>query len=235
MEERLTNTSGDSAAVLTRLRAGDGQALAELFSMHRERLWRTVRFRLDRRLLRRVDPDDVLQEAYLAAADRIEHFVSAADRRDACATGSEGRCDSSVSFYVWLRMVVTQTMIDVHRRHLGAQMRDPRREVPLGGRLPQATSSCLAIQLSGKLTSPTQAAIRDERAGQLEQSLEQMDPIDREVLALRHFEELTNSEVAEVLGIQQKAASIRDVRAVRRLKVVLSEVPGFSDDDRKET
>jgi RNA polymerase sigma-70 factor (ECF subfamily) len=216
VELRLTELSRDCEALLTRLKAGDRQALAELFSRSRERLWRTVQFRLDRRLQGRVDPDDVLQEAYVAAADRIEHFVG----------------NSSASLYVWLRLIVAQTMIDVHRRHLGAQMRDADREVSLQGvRLPQATSSCLAIQLSGRLTSPSGAAIREENARQLEEVLGQMDPIDREVLALRHFEELTNSEVAEVLGIQQKAASIRYVRAVRRLKAILSQLPGFADEE----
>ena len=93
MSKSLSDTTGESALLLGRLRSGDRQALAELFSVHRERLWRTVHFRLDRRLQGRVDPDDVLQEAYLAAADRIEHFVG----------------DSAVTFYVWLRMIVTQT------------------------------------------------------------------------------------------------------------------------------
>jgi RNA polymerase sigma-70 factor (ECF subfamily) len=200
----------ESTEELGRVRGGDRQALAEAFSRHRVRLGRIVRFRLDRRLQGRVDPDDVLQEAYLAAADRIQHFKG----------------ETSASLFVWLRMIVAQTMIDVHRRHLGAQMRGADREVPIhGGRTPAGTSSSLAIQLSGHLTSPSQAAIREERARQLEQVLEQMDPIDREVLALRHFEELSNSEVAEVLEIQQKAASIRYVRALRRLKAILGELP----------
>lgn len=211
----MSEFSNESDLLIGRLRGGDREALAELFSMHRPRLWKTVHFRLDRRLRGRVDPDDLLQEAYLAAAQRIEHFTG----------------EGSTSFYVWLRMIVTQTMIDIHRRHLGAQMRDADREVSLqaGAAFPQATSTSLAIQLSGKMTSPSQAAIREERARHLEHTLEQMDPVDREVLALRHYEELTNREVAEVLGIEQKAASIRYVRAVRRLKGVLSQVPGFTD------
>lgn len=205
--------------LIVKLRSGDRQALAELFSIHRDRLWRTVQFRLDRRLQGRVDPDDVLQEAYLAAADRIAHFVG----------------DTAAALHVWLRMIVTQTMIDVHRRHLGAQMRDAQREVSLqGGCWPQGTSTSMALQLSGRLTSPSQAAARSELSRQLGQILEQMDPIDREVLALRHFEELGNSEVAEVLGIQQKAASIRYVRAVRRLQAILSQLPGFSGPERRE-
>jgi len=214
---QVSDTTSQSTRLLESLRSGDRHALGELFSTHRERLLRTIEFRLDGRLRGRVDPDDVLQEAYLAAADRIEHCCG----------------ESSASVYVWLRMIVMQTMIDVHRRHLGAQMRDADREISIDGvRLPQGTSRFLAVQLSGKLTSPSQAAMREERSRQLEEALEQMDPIDREVLALRHFEELTNGEVAEALDIQQKAASIRYVRALRRFKSVLSQFPGFADEEQ---
>ncbi|MBN1344733.1 MAG: sigma-70 family RNA polymerase sigma factor [Phycisphaerae bacterium] len=210
----MDDAEGQPDDLLIRMKDGDEQALAELFSMHRDRLWRMVHFRLDHRLRGRVDADDVLQEAYLEAAKRVEHFVD----------------DSTTSFFVWLRMVVSQTLIDVHRRHLGAKMRDAGREVPIHGpRYPQATTVSLAIRLMGHLTSPSQAAMREEMYSRLEATLDEMDPIDREVLALRHFEELTNSEVAEVLGIQQKAASIRYIRAVKRLKDILSQMPGFFD------
>lgn len=200
--------------LVRRLADGDGTALAELFSEHRPRLWRMVNFRIDRRLSGRVDADDVLQEAYLDAAQRVHHYLE----------------DTSKSFFVWLRLVVSQTMIDVHRRHLGAQMRDINREVSMNRpAYTQATSVCLAAQLLGSMTSPSQAVQKAEMTRQLEEALEKMDPIDQEVLALRHFEELSNSEVAEVLGIQQKAASIRYVRAIARLKDVLKRVPGFFD------
>jgi RNA polymerase sigma-70 factor, ECF subfamily len=195
-----------------RLKRGDVEALAALFAEHRERLWRMVGFRMDRRLLGRVDPDDVLQEAYLAAAQRIGHFGD----------------DGSLSPFVWLRMVLMQTLIDIHRHHLGAQMRDAGRESVLPcNRYPQTTSASLAAQFAGKFTSPSQAAAREETLARVEQAVAAMDPLDQEVLALRHFEELTNSEVAEVLRIQQKAASIRYVRAIKRLRAVLSEMPGF--------
>jgi RNA polymerase sigma-70 factor (ECF subfamily) len=220
MGSLVSDTTGVPALLLDGLKRGDRQALAELFSTHRQRLWRTVHFRLDPRLRSRVDPDDVLQEAYLWAADHVEYFKG----------------DSVTSFYVWLRLIVMQTITVVYRRHLGVQMRDAEREIPIdGGCWPQPTSSSLAVQLSGRLTSPSEAAIREETAEQLRQVLEQMDPIDREVLALRHFEQMTNGEVAETLKIQEKAASIRYVRAVRRLKDILSQLPGFSHDDRKET
>jgi RNA polymerase sigma-70 factor, ECF subfamily len=194
-----------------RLRSGDIEALGALFSQHRERLWRMAGFRMDRRLLGRVDPDDVLQEAYLAAAQRIKNYGE----------------DSSLSAFVWLRMILMQTLVDIHRHHLGAQMRDAGREIGQLGRYPQTTSASLAFQFVGKFTSPSQAVVREETLLRVEQAVAAMDPLDQEVLALRHFEELTNSEVAEVLGIQQKAASIRYVRAIKRLRAVLSQMPGF--------
>jgi len=198
--------------LLARLQQGDQRALAELFSLHRDRLWRMVNFRLDRRLSGRIDADDILQETYLDAAQRVHHYLE----------------DPSKSFFIWLRLVATQTMVDMHRRHLGAQMRDINREVSMNRPpYPQATSICLAAHLLGSMTSPSQAAVKAEMTRQLEAAIEAMDPIDQEVLALRHFEELSNSEVAEVLGIQQKAASIRYVRAVARLKEVLKRIPGF--------
>jgi len=210
----MSNSDGLTEQLVDRLQQGDAHALAELFSRHRERLWRMVNFRLDRRLGGRVDADDVLQEAYLDAAQRVHHYLE----------------DPSRSFFVWLRLVVSQTMIDIHRRHLGAQMRNAGREVSMNRpAYTQATSVCLAAQLLGAMTSPSQAAVKAEMTKQIEEALEAMDPIDQEVLALRHFEELTNSEVAESLGIQQKAASIRYVRAVARLKDVLKRIPGFFD------
>ena len=211
----MTDIVESSNELLGRLREGDETALADLFSQHRERLWRMVNFRLDRRLCGRVDADDVLQEAYLNAAQRISHYLN----------------NTSMSFFVWLRQIVLQTMIDLHRQHLGAQMRDAAREVSLHrGGYPQATSVSLAAHLLGNLTSPSQAAMREEVSRQLESALESMSTIDREVLALRHFEQLTNGEVAEVLDIQQKAASIRYVRAIARLKDILVQIPGFFDD-----
>jgi RNA polymerase sigma-70 factor (ECF subfamily) len=219
MELAMTFAADESEDALIRLRGGDDRALAELFSRYRPRLWRMVQFRLDRRLYGRVDADDLLQEAYLDAARRIRHFTD----------------DSTKSFFIWLRMIVSQTLTDVHRRHLGAQMRDAAREISLhGSPSPQSMSISLAACLLGDLTSPSRAAMREEAAEQLERALEGMDAIDREVLAMRHFEELTNSEVAKVLGIRQKAASIRYVRAVRRLKDILSQLPGFLDEDAAE-
>lgn len=215
----MTTRSGDNHELDKRLEKGDEKALAALFALHRERLWRTVNFRLDRRLRGRVDPDDVLQEGYLAAARRIEHYKELDTR----------------SPFLWLRMIVSQTMIDVHRIHLGAQMRDADREIAIhGNAYSQTTCTSLAVHLVGNLTSPSQAAVRGEMIEQVEQAIAEMDSVDQEVLALRHFEELTNIEVATVLGIQQKAASIRYIRAIKRLKEIMSHLPGFLSENQDD-
>jgi RNA polymerase sigma-70 factor (ECF subfamily) len=209
----MTDPKKDESALLERLIGGENSVLGDLFALHRDRLWRMVNFRLDRRLGTRLDADDILQEAYVDASQRIEHYTA----------------DPTKSFYIWLRLIVTQTMIDAHRRHLGTQKRDIRREQKKQVAYPEATSISLARRLIGSVATPSQAAVKAEALEQLEQALEKMDPTDQEVLALRHFEELTNTEVSEVLGIQQKAASIRYVRAIARLKDVLAKVPGFFD------
>jgi len=213
----MSRPPGNDDDLVQRLESGDPQALADAFALHRQRLACLVRFRLAPRLQGRLDADDVLQEAYLAAARRIAHF---------------GRTESPSPF-VWLRMIVMQTLVDLYRQHLGAKMRDGGREVPIQEvGYPDATSASMAISLAAQLTSPSQAAVRAERMDRVRQAIETMDPIDREVLALRHFEELTNQEAAEVLGIQPKAASIRYVRALRRLKALVAELPAFQDETR---
>lgn len=196
-------TPDRTALLLNRLHSADGEALGELFMLHRDRLWRMLTVRLDRRLVRRVSPDDVLQETFLDVSRRIGEYLA----------------DPAVPFYIWLRFLAVQRMQIVHRTHLGAQMRDVSREValPQAG-APPASAESMAGQLVSQMTSPSQAAIRHELQERLRRALEAMDALDREVLALRHFEELSNDEVAQVLKISKDAASKRHMRALRRLK-----------------
>ena len=173
-----------------------------------------VNFRMDRRLRGRVDPDDVLQEAYLKAEQRLEQL----------------RQETEHSMFIWLRLIVDQTLVDVHRRHITAEMRDARREVSMNrSARAQSTSFSLAEKLAGSLTSPSHAAHRHEVFDQLNSALDKMDPIDQEIIALRHFEHLSNAEVAELLEIKRTAASNRYVRAIARLRDVLDVLPGFID------
>lgn len=207
------DSSAGLEALESRLRSGDTQALAELFTRERERLWRLIRFRLAEPLRGRLEPDDVLQEAFLAASQRLQYYAES----------------PATSAFIWLRMIVNQTLIDLHRRHLGAQRRDAARELSVDNcPYPEATSASVAFQLVGNFTSPSRAAARADTLAMVQAAIEGMDPIDREVLALRHFEELTNSEVAEALGIEQKAASIRYIRALKRLKGILAQVPDLA-------
>ena len=211
----MTEDQSESRELETRVLQGDTQALAKLFSLYRDRLWRRVSFRLDHRLKKRIDPDDVLQEAYLSATQRINKI----------------RAESSRSIFIWFRLIVSQTLVDLHRRHIGSQLRDARREVSsFGGFSTDSTSMSLSHCLLGHLTSPSNAALRAELSQQIGTALSGLSDLDREVLALRHFEELTNSETAQVLNITEQAASLRYVRALARLKDVMTTIPGMLDD-----
>ena len=199
------------AGIAEQMRAGDRDALAAVFSHYRERLRRIVRFRLDYRLAGRVSDSDVLQEAFIAAAKRIEHFQQ----------------HDEMSPFLWLRLVTGQQLIDLHRQHVQAEMRDVRKEVSLQHHGPSPhTSLAIAAQLAGSMTAASEVVARAERIDRLEATLNQMDEIDREVIALRHFEELSNVETAKVLNIETSAASKRYLRAMARLAELMKEFTG---------
>jgi RNA polymerase sigma-70 factor (ECF subfamily) len=174
-----------------------------------------VHLRMDRRLQGRLDPSDVLQEAYLEFARSLAEYLR----------------NPQVPLFLWLRLITGRKLHALHRHHLGAQARDAGREVSLHhGAMPQASSVSLAAQLLGRYTTPSQEAVRAELQIHIQEALNSMDPIDREVLALRHFEQLSNSETAEVLGLSEAAASNRFVRALKRLKAILMSVPGLREE-----
>jgi RNA polymerase sigma-70 factor (ECF subfamily) len=200
--------------LIARASAGDESALAELYGLHRAKMRRMVRLRLDRRLQGRVDPSDVLQEAYLDLAQRLPTY------------GGEEK----LPFSVWLRLVVGERLLRIHRQHLGTAMRDPGRELSIHqAAWPQASSVLLAEQLMGGLTTASRVAVRAELQEQLRETLDSLEPLDREVIALRHFEELGNDEVATILGLTPSAASKRYVRAMVRLKALWQTGPGVAE------
>jgi RNA polymerase sigma-70 factor (ECF subfamily) len=207
----MSATTKTDEELLDAARLGDESALAILIERHRDRLERMVSLRMDRRLQARVDPADVVQDAYLAARSKFSQYIA----------------DARLPFFLWLRLEVGQKLVDMHRFHLGTQMRDAGQEVSLHhGALPQVSSLSLAEHLLGKLSTASQAAMRLELKLRVQEALNSMDPHDREVLILRHFEELTNSETAQVLGIKPSAAVNRYVRALKRLKDVFQGMPG---------
>ena len=210
----MTEDASQTQDLLQRAAQGDEDALRELFQQYRARLKRMVHLRMSRRLQGRVDDSDVLQEAYLEASKKLPEYAA----------------DPQLPFFLWLRHLTGLKLTEVHRRHLGTQLRDADREVSLHrGGLPEANSVSLAAQLLGKLTSPSQAAIKAETRIYVQEALNNMDPIDREVLALKHFEQLSTAEIGQVLGLSKAGAGSRYLRAIKRLKETLSKIPGFQE------
>jgi RNA polymerase sigma-70 factor (ECF subfamily) len=212
METSMASEPSESESLIRSIESGDERALTDLFARHRGRLRRMVKLRMDRRLQGRLDPSDVLQEAYLDVARRAPEYVT----------------NPTMPVFLWLRLITGQKLLALHRKHLGAQMRNAGQEVSLhGGALPPASSISIAAMLLGRITSPSRAARRAEMQVRLQDVLNSMDPVDREILTLRHFEELGNSETAQVLGISKSAASSRYIRALMRLKKELASMSGF--------
>jgi RNA polymerase sigma-70 factor, ECF subfamily len=192
--------------LIERARRGEAEARDELFSRFRDRMLRMVRMRLDRRLQARIDSSDIVQEAFLEASRRLDEYLR----------------EPRLPFFLWLRCLTGQKLLFLHRHHLGVQCRDARREVRLyRGPFPETSSETIADHLLGKLTTPSQAALRAERKVRLQEALNTMDPMDREVLVLRHLEHLSNAEAAHEMGVEKSAASKRYVRALKKLKEIL--------------
>jgi RNA polymerase sigma-70 factor (ECF subfamily) len=211
MGENAPLPNDNSECLFQKAAAGDQEAWGALLARHRQRLHSMVSLRLDPRLAGRIDPSDVIQEAFLAATLQLKDFAA----------------DRSMPVFLWLRLVAGQKLAGLHRHHLGKQMRNAGREIALyQGALPEASSAAIAARLMGHETAPSQAAMKAELVLRLETALNTMDGLDREVLVLRHFEQLTNGEAAQVLKIQPSAASKRYIRALQRLKDILKSMPG---------
>jgi RNA polymerase sigma-70 factor (ECF subfamily) len=214
MDQANPNDAAEQA-LLDQAGQGDPQALQQLLTRYRGRLRRMVKLRLDPRVQGRVDPSDVLQEAFLDVCKHLAEYLE----------------NPQLPFFLWLRLVAGQKLAQAHRHHLGVQARDAGREISLyRGPFPEASSAALAAQLMGKLTTPSQVAVKAELRIRLQEALNSMDNIDREVLTLRHFEQLTNSETALLLGIKETAAANRYLRALDRLRAILTSIPGFTGD-----
>jgi RNA polymerase sigma-70 factor (ECF subfamily) len=211
MVNDMGDESSETGRRLRRAATGDHEGLGTLLMEHKPRLRRMIALRLDLRLRGRIDPSDVIQEAFVEATDRLGEYLD----------------QPKAPFFLWLRFLTSQKLAALHRHHLGTQVRDARREVSLyRGPMPEASSAALAAQLMGDEVRPSEAAIRAETRIRLQEVLNSLDPIDREVLALRHFEQLSREEAARELGIGESAASKRYVRALRRLREAIANLPG---------
>ncbi len=201
--------SADSTAtrrLLERVRGGDTLAADELFARHRPRLRHVVRLRLDRRLQDRVDLSDVLREAYGEYVRDLTEYTR----------------DPPLPLFLWLRRLTGQKLLEEHQRRLGARAQMAGQDISLyHGALPEASSASLAAQLLGKFSKATDEAVRAEMQTRVQEILNGMDPVDREILVLRHFEMLNNDETALVLGISKSSASSGFIRALKQLKDTL--------------
>ena len=188
----------------------DGRPFGELLAEFRPGLRRMVTFRLDPRLRPRIDASDVIQETFVEVARRIENY----------------RASNEMPFFLWVRQIAHQKLIDLHRKHMGASKRDVRRE---GGTSGLNSSVTLAHALTSAGSTPSGIAVRAEQAEQLRDALEGMKEIDREILLLRHFEGLTIEHCSQLLGISISATKMRQLRALEHLGLILRDHGGSTD------
>ena len=181
---------------------GDESALASILNMHRERLRRMVVMRLNPLVRARLNPSDVLQESFMDARRRFPEYAE----------------NPKFSVYFWLRNIVSKRLGRLHRFHLDAEMRDAKREMSLDANLTNASSIYLATQLAASSTSIDRQLVQAEVQGKLQRALDDMEEKDREVIALRHFEELSTEETAEILNLTRSGVLKRYTRALRKLR-----------------
>jgi RNA polymerase sigma-70 factor (ECF subfamily) len=196
--------------LLSQARAGDADAVNGLLDRHREALRRMVALRMDRALQQRIDASDVVQDALIEANRRLQEYLD----------------DPRMPFHLWLRHIARDRLIDAHRRHRVAARRSVDREQSMvaAGRLDQSTMDW-AAQLCDRELTPAAAATRHEMERRFQAAIEMLDEQDREAILLRHFEQLSNQDVAQVLGLTEPAAGMRYLRAVRRLRNLLNKSP----------
>jgi len=195
--------------LLRRAARGDGPAVGELLVRHGERLRRMIAARMDPRLAARLDPSDILQDALAEALRRLPDYLE----RQACA------------FYPWLRQIAWERLVQLHRYHLGAARRTVKREARPDMQLSGASTALLAERLPASGTSPSARLVREELHDRLRAAIDRLSPDDREIVFLRHLEELSHKEIADVLSITPGAARTRYCRAVEQLHGLLSGSP----------
>lgn len=199
--------------LLANARLGDRAAVNRLLERHRNSLRKLIQLRLDRKIAQRVDASDVVQDVLLEANTRLQDYLA----------------DPRLPFHLWLRQLAKDRMIDMYRRHRGAQRRSLDREQSMTA--PQFSDQSgldLMGQLADQELTPAAASIRKELEARFVLALDQLEEEDREIVMMRHFEQLGNSEVAEVLGLSAAAAGMRHLRALRKLRAILGDRPSLT-------
>jgi RNA polymerase sigma-70 factor, ECF subfamily len=203
--------SPETQELLDQAKQGEARAVERLLETHREPLRRMIGLRLDPALAGRVDASDIVQDVLLEAHRRLSDYLR----------------NPTMPFHLWLRHIAKDHVIDAHRRHRLAQRRSLDREQPI---VPAALADHSSYELAGQILdqepTPASAAIRHELQKRLDSAVAALDEDDREIILMRHGEQLSNQDVAAALGLSEAAASMRYLRAVRRLRAAL--LPGTS-------
>jgi len=202
---KMTDPRQASELLVQRAQRGDDSATRELLTMYRDRLRRMIGTRLDPRLQNRVDPSDVVQDALLEASRKLPDYLRT----------------RPVSFYPWLRQIAWEQLVHLHARHLQAQKRSVRREVRWSPGLSDQSVMQLAASLAAPGSSPSAHVAAAEMRRKVRLALDELPDRDREVLVLRYLEQLSTSEIAEVMGISKEAVKTRHFRAVQKLTLIL--------------
>jgi RNA polymerase sigma-70 factor (ECF subfamily) len=204
------------APLLEDARRGDAEAVERLLTVHREPLRRLIGLRLDPALAARLDASDIVQDVLLEAHRRLQDYLK----------------NPAMPFHLWLRHIAKDHIIDAHRRHRQAQRRSLDREQRI---VPAVLADHSSYELAGQLIDPERTpaseAIRREMQRRLDAAIADLDEDDREIILLRHREQLSNQDVARALGLSEAAASMRYLRAVRRLRAIL--LPDANSDEAR--
>jgi RNA polymerase sigma-70 factor, ECF subfamily len=201
--------SAETRYLLDRVEGDDPSAEERLWERHREPLRRMIGLRLDRAVGRRVDASDVVQEVMLKASVRLADYLK----------------NPSMPFHLWLRQIAHDHVIDAHRKHRVAGARSVDREASMAPKFADQSSIDLVARLRDPSPTPAAAALRRELEGRFREAIDVLDELDREIILLRHFEQLSNGEAARALGLSEPAAGMRHLRALRKLRAILGEAP----------
>lgn len=196
----------DTQTLLRRAREGQKSAVEELLARHREPLRRMIAMRLDQALAKRVDASDVVQDVLIVVARRLDEYLR----------------DPRMPFHLWLRQIAQDRIIDAHRKHRRAERRSVDREQASRAASLDESSGELVARLVDQELTPASAAIREEFKRRYEKALESLSEDDREILLMRHHEQLSNQDVAMALGLSEAAAGMRYLRALRRIRPLLT-------------
>jgi RNA polymerase sigma-70 factor (ECF subfamily) len=206
------------------------EAIAPVLEAYRARIERMLRLRMDQRVAGRVGVSDVMQDALMEVARRLPAYLAERetlgnDSGPAAAGAADGgpKKRARMPFFLWVRFLAGQALQNVHRQHLGTVARDAGRDVPLySGGAPEASSLVLANALVESGLSPSGIVIQEEEREILDEALSSLRSEDREVLFMRHFEQLSNKEIAAILGLTPGGASLRHLKALARLQEALA-------------